>query len=213
MRIAQTIRTCSLSLGAASMLFAGAAMAQTSSADSGQNSGQNWQLAGASARLVHTIDAKSVKQGEAVQAKLDSSVKTDQGVKLDKGTVLQGTVTSVQQASNGSPSSITLNFDKAQTKNGKTIPVKVTLLAAYPANAEADSAYGVTDMGPAPEHVSSNETVNQEPGQLRHIALRSKVQSDNSGTFESKDGNVKLSAGTYLQVGIAAANNQTSNGV
>src|SRR5579884_2334303 len=57
MRIGQTIRTCSLSVAAASMLFAGAAMAQTSSSDSGQN----WQLTGANARLVHTINAKSVR--------------------------------------------------------------------------------------------------------------------------------------------------------
>jgi hypothetical protein len=189
------------------MLFAGAAMAQTPSSDSGQN----WQLTGANARLVHTIDAKSVREGQAVEAKLDSSVKTDQGVKLDKGSVLQGTVTKVQKASNGSPSTITLNFDKAQMKDGKTIPVKVTVLAAYPPSAGTQAMYGFTEVGSAPQHVNSNETVNQEPGQLRHIALRSKVQSDNSGTFEEKDGNVKLAAGTYLQVGIAAMNNNAAS--
>lgn len=193
------------------MLFAGAAMAQTSSSESGQN----WQLTGANARLVHKLDASSVRQGQPVEAKLESSVKTDQGVKLDKGTELQGTVTSVQNASNGGASSITVNFDKAQTKDGKTIPVKVTLLAAYPPSAGTQAMYGFTEIGPAPQHINSNETVNQEPGQLRHIALRSKVQSDNSGTFQDSDGNVKLAAGTYLQVGIAAMNNNatTSSGM
>lgn len=208
MRIGETIRTCSLSVAAASMLFAGGAVAQTSS--SGQ-SGDNLQLTGVNARLVDTLDAGSVQQGQPVEAKLDSSVKTDQGVKLDRGTELKGTVTKVEKSSNDGPSSVTVNFDKAQTKDGKSVPVKVTVLSAYPASARSQATYGVTAFGPPPEHVNSNEAVNQEPGQLGHIALHSNVQSDNSGTFENKDGNVKLAAGTWLQIGIAAMNNSTAS--
>jgi hypothetical protein len=43
--------------------------------------------------------------------------------------------------------------------------------------------------------------------------MQSKVQADNSGTFTKKDGNLKLAAGTFFQVGIAPTNgNAASNG-
>lgn len=193
-------------MAAASMLFAGAAVAQTSTSDAGQN----WQMTGVTARLVHTLDAGSARQGQPVEARLDRSVKTDQGVKLDKGTELTGTVTSVRQSADGGPSSITLNFDKAQMKDGKTIPVKVTVLAAFPASVGTQAVYGVQEMGPAPRHINPKEAVDQESGQLRHVSLHSRVQGNNSGTFQDKDGNVKLAAGTYLQVGVAAMNNTMS---
>ena len=183
------------------MLFAGAACAQSSSLANSE------QLTGVNARLVHTLDAKSARQGQPVEAKLDGSVKTDQGVKLDKGTDLKGTVTNVEKSSNGGPSSITLDFNQAQLKDGKTIPVKVTVVAAYPPSAGTQAMYGVNEVGSAPRHINPQDKFDQQPGQLRHIALHSQVQGNNSGTFEEKDGNVKLAAGTYLQVGIAAVNN------
>lgn len=201
MRIGETIRTCSLSIAAVSMLFAGAAVAQAASSP---DAGQNWQLTGVNARLVHGLDASSVRQGQIVEARLDGSVTTEQGVKLDGGTELTGTVTSVQRSSDGGPSSITLNFNKARMKDGKTIPVKVTVLSAFPANAGAQAINGVQEMGQAPRHINPRTAVDQEAGQLRHVSMHSRVQGNNSGTFRDKDGNVKLAAGTYLQVGVAS---------
>jgi hypothetical protein len=202
-----SLRIVSLGLAAASLLFAGTVSAQTDS------STQSYQLVGVNARLDRTLDTNSVKQGQTIEAKLDGSVQTAAGVKLDKGTELLGTVTNVEASTGKSPSSLTVAFTSARTKDGKQIPVKVTLLAAYPSNAESEAAYGVDTMAPVPNHIDSQAQIDQESGTLNNIAMESKVQADNSGTFTKKDGNLKLTAGTFFQVGIAPTNGSAaSNG-
>ena len=218
MQLGTYVKNFSLGLGTAMLVFAGAAVAQTSGAgepatSSYNQSAQSWQLVGVNARLDHTLDASSAQQGQKVEAKLDGSVKTASGLKLDKGTELMGTVTKARASADGGPSSLSVDFTTAQLKDGKQIPVKVTVVAAYPADANAEATYGVTSMGPAPRHISSRQIIDQESGLLHHVALHSRVQGQNSGTFSKRDGNVKLTAGTYLQVGIAPINGtMTSNG-
>lgn len=219
MRIGTSLRNFSLGLATASFIFAGTALAQTNDAAQSMNqtdqaqsaSGQTWNLVGVNARLDHTLDTSSAKQGEMVTARLDGSVKTADGVKLDKGTQLKGTVTRVEESANGGPSSLTLVFTTAQMKDGKQIPVKVTLLSAYPPGANSEATYGVDEIAPAPRHVNSQATIDQESGMLRHISLHARVAGQNSGTFRKKDGNLKLAAGTYLQIGIAPMNNNMTN--
>ena len=83
------------------------------------------------------------------------------------------------------------------------IPVKATVLSAARGN-----ACGWEDCsnppGPAPHDMSPEENVQQKAGLLTDTAMRSAVGSSNSATFVRKNGNVKLLAGTYLQLAIAA---------
>lgn len=194
MRFAMSLRSFSLGLATASLMVAGAASAQSM---------QSVQLMGVNARLDHSLDSQTAKPGQAVEAKLDGSVKTPGGVDLAKGTELWGKVDAVQASRDGSPSSVSLVFTTAQLKDGQKIPVKVTLLGAYPANEGIDATYGTETMGPAPKQVSSKEQIDQEPGLLGKVAMTSAVPAQNSGTFTQKKGNVRLLAGTYFQVGIA----------
>jgi hypothetical protein len=198
------VRSLSLSAAAATFLAAGTAWAMppTHTTQSSQQMSSAW-LTGATARLDHTLDAKDAKPGMAVEAKLDHTVKTPDGTKLPGGTELRGTVASVQAPDNGGPSSISLRFDKAELKNGQTVPVKVTLVGAYPSNENQMSSYGQMDMGSAPRRVSPKAKYEQEAGTLSHIAMNSSVSGKNSATFLNKDGDVKLRAGTFLQLGIA----------
>lgn len=203
MQMKPFVRSLSLGTAAIAFLATGTAWAlpPTHTAQSSQQMSSSW-LTGATARLDHTLDAKDAKQGMAVEAKLDHTVKTPDGTKLPAGTELRGTVASVQAADNG-PSSISLRFDKAELKNGQTVPVKVTLIGAYPSNENQMSSYGQLDMAPAPRRVSPKAKYEQEAGTLSHIAMNSRVSGQNSATFLSKDGDVKLRAGTFLQLGIA----------
>jgi hypothetical protein len=190
-----------LALGFATGLlgFSGSAFAQSSN--------QNLQLVGVNARLVSTINTDSVKQGQAVTAKLDGTVTTSDGVKLEKGTELVGTVADATPSTNRGPASVTLVFTSAQLKGGKQIPVKVTLLAAYPASAADNATYGDSAIAPPPQHVDPQATVIQEPGMLgNRVELKSAVQGQDSGTFSKTDGNFRLAAGTYFTVGIGPAN-------
>jgi hypothetical protein len=197
------IRSVSLGLTTACFLICGAVSAQ---------SAQSWQLVGVNARLDHAVDTSSVKQGQAIEAKLDGSVKTPAGFKLEKGTELVGAVTSVQPSTSGGPSSLTVTFTTARLKGGKQVPVKVTLLAAFPPTANNQASYGVEAVPPAPRQVSSEEKVDQAPGMLNNIELHSQVQNQDSGTFAKKDGNLKLAAGTWLQVGVAPTDGNSAPG-
>lgn len=171
-----------------------------------QPANQNYQLVGVNARLVTSINTDTVKAGQAVEAKLDGSVTTSDGVKLERGTELLGTVADATPSADRSQASLTLVFTTAQLKDGKKVPVKVTLLAAYPASEADDATYGDSLVGPAPQHVDPQQTVLQEPGLLSNVEMKSAVQGEDSATFSKAKGNFRLSAGTYFQLGIASAN-------
>jgi hypothetical protein len=203
MRFAFSVRNVSLGLAMAA-LACGAAVAQ--GGDAASQPDQSFQLVGVNARLIHALDSQSAKAGEAVIARLDAGVKTDSGVKLDKGTLLQGTVTGVQSAEKGGDSSLAITFTSAQLKGGEQIPVKVTLIGAYPSSSGEDENYALDDIPPAPRHISSQEKIDQEAGLLNNVALHSNAQSQDSGTFTKKHGDLKINAGTFFQVGIAPVN-------
>jgi hypothetical protein len=191
-----SLKSFSMSLAVVSLLSAGAASAQS--------------LAGVSTQLVKPLDSETAAAGQAVAVKLNSGVKTPEGVKLPRGTELIGKVTAVTPAQKGSAASVTVVFTEAQLKGGKQIPVKATLLAAYPASEGVEAQYSASTMDTVTDHVASDHTVDQEPGALPGVTLKAAVQDANSGTFSKTDGNFKLTAGTYLQIGVAQASGSSS---
>lgn len=203
MRIAMSFRNLSLGVATASFLLAGSALAQSDHS----MSGQQWQLKGVNARLDHEIDAQSAQVGQKVDVKLDRTVKTANGVDLPGGTQIWGTVEKVEASQNSGPSMVTLRFTTAELKNGQKVPVKVTVIGAFPASAR--SSY-VNSMGgelpPAPRHINAKDKYTQEPGLLHDVEMKSAVQGHNSATFTDRNGNVRLDQGDYLQLAIAAQN-------
>ena len=164
MRFRSSLRD--LSLGCAmAFLAAGAASAQPANSPAGStaDSSASW-LAGGTARLNRAIDSQTARQGDAVEARLIDAVKTPDGVKLPTGTELHGTVSAVKASQDGGPSSISLRFDKAELKNGKTVPVKVTVIGAYPNDENQVTLYGQATMTPTQKHVSFKDRFDQEPG-------------------------------------------------
>ena len=202
-------------LGVSAMLiatcgYAGAQVQPQASQNAEQSSqsvqAENVQLVSADAQLVHKIDTKTATQGQTVKAKLTSNVKTAEGMKLDKGTMLIGEVEQVQRSNGNGPSRLSLVFDQARLKNGQTIPVKATLLGAYPSNLGdyyAETGTNGNLMVGQPHPISPQEKIDQMPGTLSHVGMQSAVQSNVSATFISKDRDIDLRKGTQLQVAIA----------
>ncbi len=188
------LRNLSLGLASASLFFVGAAIAQPST------------MAGVNVRLDHSIDSKNAAPGQIISVKIDNSVKTLDGIDLPRGTELTGKVDHVQPSENGGPATVSIVLDEAQMKDGKQVPVKVTLIGAYPPGQLSDYEDGTETMGPVPRNISMQEQVDQEPGVLSHVSMNSSVKSHDSAEFRRDGGNFKLEAGTYFQVGIAPAN-------
>lgn len=184
-----SMKNLSLGLAVASLFAAGAASAQS--------------LVGVTTRLDQTLDSRSAAAGQGVTAKLDQTVKTPDGVKLPRGTELLGKVTDVKAAQNAGTASVTVTFTSAKLKDGKEIPLKATLVGAYTAGEGDDAAYGAQTMAAPPSQIAADDTFNQQPGALKHVSLTSAVKNPDSGTFTSTEGNFRLAAGTYLQLGVA----------
>jgi hypothetical protein len=165
-------------------------------------------LAGVTTTLDHTLESSSATVGEPVTATLRESLKTN-GLDLPRGTELVGKVAEVKQAQNGGQASVSLVFTTAKLKHGKELPVKATVIAAFPQSADDVEDGGGMTMGAAPRQVPSDGTYQQEPGALAHVAMNSSVKSSDSVTFTSSE-NFKLPAGTFLQLGVGGASASTT---
>jgi hypothetical protein len=189
MRFAVRLKNFSVGLAFISSISVAAASAQS--------------LLGVNAQLDHNLDSKTAAAGQVVTAKLDGTVTTADGLRLPKGSELIGKVDTVQRSENGGPSSVSLLFSSAKLKDGKTVPVKVTVVAAYPSSAGDSSDASDQTLPPPPAQVNGDAAVQQDAGALGKVALTSAVKNSDSGTFSRANGDFRLFSGTYLQVGIA----------
>ena len=190
----------------ASALIAALCFAVSASAATQTSSTQHLQLVSTSAKLIHKLDSQNAMKGQRVEAELTSKVKTVDSMDLPKGTMLIGKVERVQMSTDHSPAKISVLFNQARLKDGRTIPVKATILAAYPASSW--NSYNYTGMGGPMVGMQSHfipydQKVVQEPGTLSHVTMRSAVQSRVSAVFSSKDRNIDLRRGTQLQIAVA----------
>ena len=88
------------------------------------------------ATLIKTIDAKKSKVGDEVVAKVTRDLKSGDNVVIAKGSKIVGKLTDVKAKSKQeSQSVITIGFDRAALKDGKEMPLNVTIQAlAKPAD-------------------------------------------------------------------------------
>ena len=190
MRFASRLNQFSIGLAVLSFISAGVASAQT--------------LKGVNARLVQTLDSKSASVGQAVTAKLQGSLKADSGLDLPRGSELLGKISAVEPSSNGSASTLTIEFTAAKLRNGKEVPVRATVLAAY------NGDEGQDEIGPAPDSVGPEASVTQSPGALSGVSLSSSAKNAASATFTRTNGDIRLNSGTWLQLGVGPSSSAAS---
>ena len=176
-----------------------------------QSAPESPQLVSANALLIQNINSRNAAQGQAISAKLTSNVRVAGQTELPKGTILIGQVEQVAPSNNDGPSTLSIVFNQAKLRDGRTMPIKATLLSAYPANEGSD--YG--QSAALPEVVEANvipdhESIDQEPGVLGgNVAMHSAVKENVSAVFTSKDHNVNLKHGTQFQIAIAPESAQS----
>ena len=149
------------------------------------------QLVSANAVLETKIDARTAKAGDAVTAKLTSSIHLPSGTELQRNTLLTGHIDQVQAAANDGVSTVVLTFDKAQPKDGQAIAIKSTILGIYPSG---------TDLLP-PDLTA--QKIEQAPSSAHGYSLTSDVQGSNSGVLKADGKNVRLGDGAELQFAVA----------
>jgi len=214
-----------LSAGAALVMTGGmvrSAYGAPMSPGEGQDaSGQpTLQMVMARAELKDGINAKKVKQGEAIRARLTDKVKLSNDHELEKDTILEGHVDQVQPSENKGDSTVVVTFDKALVKGGEELPIKATLLKIWePQEAVSSGMSPQAAMpqggGPMQSGVSvsgTQETAHMpmsmdvpqagmaQGGQpVRGVTLHSDLHEKSSATFTSSRRNVDVPSGTMMQ--------------
>ncbi len=157
--------------------------------------------------LTHPVDAKKLSSGTTIPMKLTHPVHFANGTQLPAGTLLDATVGQDDMQLDGKYK-LALRFTEAKTKDGKTIPIKATILAVA---AEAIPGPNGPNMGETeftvPDNLNNQPDVVDSEGIAPGIDLHSKASDQNSGVFVTKNkDDIKLPYGTKMELALAIGN-------
>ena len=111
-------------------------------------------------KLTKTIDARKVKQGDQVEAKVTQDLKAQSGdVVVAKDTKFVGHVTEVQASPDQKQSQLGIAFDYATTKAGANAPMPVSIQAII-----GPQGVDTTNNGPAPDPAGAPISPPNAPG-------------------------------------------------
>jgi hypothetical protein len=90
-------------------------------------------------KLVNKLDSKTAKTGDDVVVQTESSVKTADGTEIPKGSKVVGHVVAVHPSA-GQNSQVVLQFDRAELKDGKSMPIHSEIASVAPANGDSSES-------------------------------------------------------------------------
>jgi hypothetical protein len=161
------------------------------------------QMVPARAILRKTLDAKDAKSGKVIRATLADTIYLKNGPELPSGTKLIGTVAADDMHVDGT-SKLALRFTTAKLRDGKTIPIKATIVGVFPPESMNAEGYPVAPGDQASNTWTSQTLQVDQIGALSGVDLHSKIASRNSGVLVStKKDDVKLRSGTEVALAIA----------
>jgi hypothetical protein len=164
----------------------------------------------ARAELMRPLDAKKDQSGSDVQAKLKQKVRLIDGTELPDGTILIGRV-GVDDMQQQGMSKLALIFNQAQLKDGKTIPVKATIVSIFPPEMTNSEGYPVTAGDQVPNSWTDGTLRVDQVDAIPGVDLHSRISSKNSGVFVStKKDDVKLKEGSEIQFAIGPGKSSSS---
>jgi hypothetical protein len=159
----------------------------------------------AQAALLHKFDAGKAQPGQEFRVTLSNSVHLKNGPELPRGSSIVGTVAS-DKMQEGGMSRIILRFTKAELKDGKSVPIKATIVGVY-APGSVDMDFNPAAPGDQYPNAWNSHTLQVDQiNAVNGVDLHSNIASSNSGALVStKKSNMKLAAGSEFALAIAAA--------
>ena len=173
-----------------------AAAGQAVQADSAAAS-EAAQMVPAIAALPRTLDAGKNHVDSTFEAELNSKITLSNGTILPPHTLLIGKVTRDEMQATGS-SEFAVRFDQAKLKDGKTLPIKATIIDITRPSSDTD----YTETNNWTSQTLTVEQLNVVSG----VDLHSQIAGNDSAVFVStKKHEVKLPAGSQLKLAIGPA--------
>lgn len=180
--------------------------AQPARASAGIRSGEAeaMQMVSARVALRQTVDANKVKPGDQIRTTLSGKVLLKNGTELPSGIVIVGVV-AADDIQRSATSRLALDFNKAELKNGTTIPLKATMVGLYPPATEDEEGNPLMPGGQQVETWSNQSDAVDEIAALPGVDLHSKVSSNESSVLVSTSSHdVKLNLGSEIALAVAA---------
>lgn len=195
------LAACLVFLGPSFAAARSTASSTASDATNASTAGRNdaMKMVPAQAALVKPLSAKNMREGQKFQARLSDKVDLKNGPVLPKGTNLVGRVVKDQVNQNGE-STLTLRFTQARLQNGKTIPIKATIVGLYSVSNQYAQSYGAVQT---PNYWTPKTLQVDQINALGHVDLHSKIAAINSGVLQSSKSNIHFSSGTEFALAIA----------
>jgi hypothetical protein len=163
------------------------------------------RMVAARADLTKKIDAKDMRAGQEFQARLYKKVQLKNGPLLPKGTMLVGKVVNDRMNQSGNSSTLTLRFTQADLKDGKTVPIKATIVGLYSGANQFSSSYM---SGPSPNYWTPKTLQVDQINALHKVDLHSRIAANNSGVLKTTKSNIEFSSGTEFALAIAKRGNE-----
>ncbi len=181
------------------------ALAQGTSGPGSQDSigaSEAAQMVAATATLRHTLDSDKNQLDSTIQAELYGKITLSNGTILPAHTVLIGKIS--RDDKNAGTSEFALRFDQAQLKDGKTVPIKATIVGIRRPSSDSD------DYATSNDWTSQTLTV-QQLNVVSGVDLHSEIASNDSAVFVStKRHDVKVPAGSDLKLAIGPATDSST---
>jgi hypothetical protein len=161
------------------------------------------QMVSARVALRQTVDADKVKPGDQSRTTLSGKVHLKNGTELPSGTVILGVVTSDGRQMSGT-SRLALDFNEAELKNGRMIPIKATIVALYPPASEDAEGNPLMPGDQEVETWTNRSNAVDEINALPGVDLHSNVASNESGVLVSTSKrDVKLNLESEIVLAVA----------
>jgi len=156
------------------------------------------QMVAATAILPHTLDSGKDHLDSDIRAELNRKITLSNGTVLPAHTVLVGKISRDGMGAAGT-SEFALRFDQAQLKDGKTVPIKATIVGIRRPNPDSG------DDATSNNWTSQTLTV-EELDVVSGVDLHSEIAGNDSAVFVStKKHDVKVPAGSDLKLAIGPA--------
>jgi hypothetical protein len=213
--ISLPVAALSMALLLAGSAYGQSAMNSQSSQDSANQSAAQQeaaQMVRARSYLQSTLDAKDSRPGTQFAAILSQNVHLKNGSELPRGTKLIGTVATDDMQMHGA-SKLALRITSAQLKDGKTIPVKATIVGVFAPETENMQGYNVMPGDEEANDWNNSMLTYDQINAMSGVDLHSRIAGQNSGVFVAKKkDDVKISAGSELALAITEQGAQATGG-
>ncbi|HWB32423.1 MAG TPA: hypothetical protein VG714_04555 [Acidobacteriaceae bacterium] len=122
------------------------------------------ELRSVSGELLSKLDTKTAKPGDNVVIETHDSVKTSGGAEIPSGSKLTGHVVAVQPSSGGTNSQVAVNIDRAELKNGQTLPIHSEIQSLGSSDPGAANDMGSMERPSPSSSMPSNGSASAEAG-------------------------------------------------